>query len=509
MLILPLIISFNSFGQRREASTVKPGVLAPPIEEPLEPLPPGECTPENEGRDGLWRFRSVQTQTGNVSYFWLGRNPNEIPLSSFWVGINKSSPASVLDVHYPDNRSASARLGLSVTTGNCNAVGLVAGDRFPGWVGSYVASGEFPFGSPFQIRAGIADGGVWDPSSGTFIHLDPEKSNIGINNSNPSSTLDVRGDVHASSDIRTDQNLHVFQGANVGYGDLTSTVPNGLSVAGRVGIGTLNPLAPLQIGDVNTFYSNNQFSLWGRNWNVNNNGSPIIDGRSSSFLVTDEAGTLRFANRKAPSTNEPNTQPVDRFFISPNGNVGIGTSLPTSRVTISDIAGGDARIVLDGPNSIHHGLDIKEGPLNKWFVGQRANTSDFVIDDGNPANSIRLLSNGKVVIGAKMPGSTNLFQNWKLAVDGLINSKEVVVTPINTWADYVFEEGYQLPDLMELEKQLKAEKHLPGIPTAQEVKENGIQLGELQVELVKKIEELTLLLIEQKKEIEALKKKIK
>lgn len=118
------------------------------------------------------------------------------------------------------------------------------------------------------------------------------------------------------------------------------------------------------------------------------------------------------------------------------------------------------------------------------------------------------MDDGKVIIGQTTPNSGNPFQNWKLSVDGLINSKEIVVTPTSTWGDYVFEEGYKLPDLLELEQILKRDKHLPGMPTAQEVKENGIQVGELQVVLVKKLEELTLLLILQKKEIEALKLKV-
>jgi hypothetical protein len=309
---------------------------------------------------------------------------------------------------------------------------LVAGSKreFPSWVGSYSAKEEaIPSGMPFQVRAGLAEpGGFWDPSEGTFIHLNPENRAIGVNTNAPNATLDVRGDVHADLDIKTDQNLHAFQGANVGYGALTSTVPNGLAVAGRVGIGTQVPATPLQIGEYNTFYSDGASSIWARNWDPNGSGSAINGSYGSSVIVGDNLGGLRFMNRP--------------------GN----------------------------------------GVLNEI---------------------IKILPSGQVCIGTTKPSSSNLFQNWKFAVDGLINSKEVVVTPASTWADYVFEDGYQLPDLMELEKQLKAEKHLPGIPTAKEVKENGIQLGELQVELVKKIEELTLLLIEQKKEIEQLKSKLK
>ncbi len=72
-------------------------------------------------------------------------------------------------------------------------------------------------------------------------------------------------------------------------------------------------------------------------------------------------------------------------------------------------------------------------------------------------------------------------------------------------ADYVFEDEYQLPDIEEIEKFVKINKHLPDVPSANEMKENGYNVGEMDEILLKKIEELTLYIIELNEEIEKLK----
>jgi hypothetical protein len=92
----------------------------------------------------------------------------------------------------------------------------------------------------------------------------------------------------------------------------------------------------------------------------------------------------------------------------------------------------------------------------------------------------------------------------KLAVNGTIRSKEVIVE--NTgWPDYVFDNAYKLKPLDEVEKFIALNKHLPNIPSAKEVEEKGLSLGDMQKKMMEKIEELTLYIIELKKELEMLK----
>jgi hypothetical protein len=109
-----------------------------------------------------------------------------------------------------------------------------------------------------------------------------------------------------------------------------------------------------------------------------------------------------------------------------------------------------------------------------------------------------IMPTGEVGIGVNHP------QN-KLEVNGTIRSKEIKVD-VNGWADFVFEDDYRLKDLSEVEEFINNNKHLPDIPSAKQMEENGIGLSEMNKLLLQKVEELTLYTIEQSKKIKALKK---
>ena len=79
-------------------------------------------------------------------------------------------------------------------------------------------------------------------------------------------------------------------------------------------------------------------------------------------------------------------------------------------------------------------------------------------------------------------------------------AESVKVKLQGNWPDFVFAENYELPTLQETEKHIKEKGHLSGIPSAAEVEKNGIELGDMNKKLLQKIEELTLYLIEMKKE---------
>ncbi|TCC87307.1 hypothetical protein EZ428_21650 [Pedobacter frigiditerrae] len=99
------------------------------------------------------------------------------------------------------------------------------------------------------------------------------------------------------------------------------------------------------------------------------------------------------------------------------------------------------------------------------------------------------INGGNVGIGTATPTE-------KLSVNGKIRAKEIKVEPNPaTWPDYVFEDDYKVGTLEELELYVKTNKHLPEMPTAKEVAMNGVELGELNRLLLKKVEELTLYLI--------------
>ncbi len=183
------------------------------------------------------------------------------------------------------------------------------------------------------------------------------------------------------------------------------------------------------------------------------------------------------------------------------GNVGIGTATPNTKLDLKGdltIDGGeDSRIYMsDSPVELNKYLLLLNSALNKSAIGLKA--GGLLISDtygyANPSKN-DLVVKGNVSIGV------NNTQGYKLAVNGSIRAKEIKVETTN-WPDYVFAKDYKLVSLEQTEKHIKEKGHLPGIPSAKEVKANGVDLGEMNARLLQKIEELTLYLIEIKKENE-------
>lgn len=145
-----------------------------------------------------------------------------------------------------------------------------------------------------------------------------------------------------------------------------------------------------------------------------------------------------------------------------------------------------------------------------WLTSGNTSTSRFILGsiDSSPlyirTNNIIRMSikeSGNVGIGTNNPQA-------KLAVNGEILAKSVRVNTSSTyWPDYVFGNDYNLMSLRELEQYVKAYKHLPGIPSAQEVEEQGdVDLGAMNALLLEKVEELTRYVIDLQKQIDELKK---
>ena len=120
-------------------------------------------------------------------------------------------------------------------------------------------------------------------------------------------------------------------------------------------------------------------------------------------------------------------------------------------------------------------------------------------------NPFIVYGNGKTQIGIGTPKVAGAAANAMLSVDGLVLAKEIKVAIANThWADYVFEKEYKLMSLKDVESYIIKNKHLPEVQSTSEVENNGIDLAEINATMLKKIEELTLYLIQQNKRIENL-----
>jgi len=141
--------------------------------------------------------------------------------------------------------------------------------------------------------------------------------------------------------------------------------------------------------------------------------------------------------------------------------------------------------------------------FNFSFTGYAQNESLLIAADNSVSNVQPftttldpIIMQGNVGIGTTSTGI------HKLAVEGSIGARRVKVNQTG-WADFVFQPDYQLPTLHEIETYIKSNQHLPGMPTAAEVEKEGLDLGETDKKLLQKIEELTLYLIDQQKQLKS------
>ncbi|MGG5208695.1 cell wall anchor protein [Chryseobacterium sp. MIQD13] len=138
--------------------------------------------------------------------------------------------------------------------------------------------------------------------------------------------------------------------------------------------------------------------------------------------------------------------------------------------------------------------DFVSGGVNSWIFHTPDDTRRSLhIAPRNTANTDWEWQKSFVINGA----------NGNALLNGKFEAKEVKVTLTPT-ADFVFDEDYKLPKLDEVEKHIKEKKHLPEIASAAQMEKEGVNVGEFQIKLLQKIEELTLYTIEQNKQLKKL-----
>jgi hypothetical protein len=216
------------------------------------------------------------------------------------------------------------------------------------------------------------------------------------------------------------------------------------------------------------------------------------------------------------------------MFWKENGNVGIGTETPSAKLHVHNdetllqglgsiqllnrVSGRGNNyfmesqwLVRDDPSSIgwttarmHNGISIDDSFLQPgtdtrtWWERDPYNN---IQSWGQGNQTYMTINGGNVGIGTTDP------QGYRLAVAGKVIAEEIVVKLRGNWPDYVFEENYNLLPLTEVENYINQNKHLPEVPAAKEMEKNGVNLGEMNMLLLKKVEELTLYVIELKKEM--------
>lgn len=286
---------------------------------------------------------------------------------------------------------------------------------------------------------------------------------------------------------------HTFVGTPAGWGGSLNLVTAGYT---RMAI---NSAGNVTIGSPGTVYAKLQVENTTDNAALFNG---LVNGNGRFSLGTDASANVYF--RSANNVDLRLGVNTDQLTIKYGGNIGIGMTAPTQMLEVNGVG----FFTGSSPNatSSASGTYIANGGIYSFTNGNNAN--DLTIrgkvltfySGDTYGERMRINTAGNVAIGTTDPGT------YRLAVNGNIRAKKVVVE--TNWADYVFDGAYKLRSLTALESFIKENKHLPDVPTAKEVKENGVSLGENQVLLLKKIEELTLYLIESGKDIKALQEQL-
>ncbi len=312
---------------------------------------------------------------------------------------------------------------------------------------------------------------------------------------------------------------------------------------GNVGIGTSSPLTELQVNGTlfvnkanSTVYQgyNKWFTISDRfgyshlTWFAYYDG---VDWRSShaairpSAITANNSGVSFFTSNTVSGEGDVLTDFTEKMRFTPQGQLGIGTINPqgtlhvlgstqlenTSGIPMSLFAHGTSAgqevmlQLLNAPGS-SGSTAFNVGAIFGKTNGSNSQSSYFSlkpIDTSGTgwSDGLTIRAGGGVGIGTTSPTE-------KLEVNGTIRSKKIKVEA-SPWPDYVFSDEYELRGLEELESFIQKNGHLPEVPSEQEVKKTGQDLGQVQAVLLKKIEELTLYLIEEQKQRKQLEEELK
>lgn len=407
------------------------------------------------------------------------------------VGIGSVTPKAKLDVEINTSYYSVHESGLRVT--------------YPNLFGAPTTGGPNINESIFEVREKF-------PASGTYNSRLIVKSNgnVGISSDdpkyklqvvNPSLTLGtaIRADAingqvrlfetdgsNPNTDFtqieRNGNAFHIYQFDASGHTQVLSATQNG-----NVGIGTTSPSSKLHIVNSSSTLGtaikaegvNGHIRLFETDGSNPSTDYTQIERNSDAFHIYQK-GATGF---------------IHALTATQDGEIGIGTSSPQSKLHVSN-----GVLQIDGAGEIWSANNWKtriKSPISSAWVTTVPST------ENNRYMGIGMTNAGWYFIQSDDPSGTSsnpACYPFFVTQNGKVVTREVQVT-LNGWCDYVFDDEYELKGLEEVKSYISTNKHLPEVPSEKEVLENGVNLGDMDAILLKKIEELMLYTIQQEEKI--------
>ena len=468
----------------------------------------------NSGSDPSTQFMGT---IDNKDFVFRTNNTERLRLMANGV-INVDGALKIDSVSSDSSRSVFVdQNGMLKVNHSGGEIGVPCGRNTSRWYTDYCSFSNDIYNSPISGKVGI---GTPTPSeklevigniklSGNIITTGANSS-LNINDLHVLNKIEVGSSIwlggtnsgSATNDIFTD-NDHLYINCNSAHHFNTLLNSNG----GKVGIGSTT--TPIQTLDVHggMHISNGIIQKGGL--------SAVTTTGDLGLYSLDQYSYMRFVTNNKPilfftdlTNGIASSGSGSVFAIEPSGNIGIGTDYPISLFGNSS----DSKV-------LHIKSTIPTIRLEDDFVetGTTSKT-DFEITATNGAG--RLISSNSVAIfldadNNETDEAFRIIKNnnslsgaavelFKVNEQGIASARGVKVT-MGSFPDYVFDKNYSLKSLKEIEEYIYRNRHLPGIPSCDDVKRGGLDLGEMQSKLVEKIEELTLYMIDLQKQIEKLK----
>ncbi|MDG3583494.1 fibronectin type III domain-containing protein [Galbibacter pacificus] len=515
----------------------------------------------SSGRNGEYTFNVVNGETYNIT-IWAKRAPQSyLPAFANWSGFTGFSTTNITNPDWaPYNFTLTANASTATIRiytspsyrGNISgdgvlidAVNITTDDldtEAPSAVVDLAASGTTDTGTNLSWTASTDNVAVTDYEvfrDGTSIGLTGGATNFSASGLTASTSYAFTVFAHdaAGNTSAVSNTANVTTNAPAGDTEAPSAVVD-LAASGTTATTTnLSWTAStdnVAVTDYEVFRDGTSIGLTGGATNFSASGLTASTSYAFTVFARDAAGnTSAVSNTANVTTNAPagdTEAPSAVSDLAASGTTATTTNLSWTAST-DNVAVTDYEVFRDGTS-----IGLTGGATNFSASGLTASTSyAFTIFAHDAAGNTSAVSNTANVTttagsgGGVTPYTTenanldtvdwqanNLFANgnvgigtsatlgYRLAVAGNIVAEEVRVALQGNWPDYVFEDAYTLPSLEEVENHIKENKHLINIPSASEIEKNGIGLGDMDVKLLRKIEELTLYTLQQEKKINEL-----